>query len=499
MLSRALGLVREILIAALLGAGPIADAFFVAFRLPNLFRRFFAEGAFNMAFVPLFAKRLEAEGPQAARRFGEEVLACLLCFVFTLTLFAQLAMPWLIYGIAAGFADDPEKLALATTFSIIQFPYLMFMSLVALFAGVLNSLHKFAAAAAAPILLNLSMIAGIGLAWALERDFGLWLSYAVFIAGVLQFWLVAGAAKKAGMALRLRWPRWTNDIKQLLALGAPGIFAGGVTQINILIGTTIATFFDGAVAWLTYADRLYQLPLGVVGVALSVALLPDLSRRMRADDMDGAKKTLRQATVISMAFAMPAAAVLICIPDIFVAVLFGRGAFGADDVTATATAVALFAIGLPAYVLIKSLSPAYFAAEDTRTPVIYAAVSTAFATGLSIGLALFIAWIAIPIGTAAGAWLNVILLERGLRRRDAAAFDSWVIGRVVRFVLATLAMVAGLLWVTRSWPDIFLVGGGRYLAVLGLVVGGAAVFGAVALLCGGIRKSDLGSVKNPRF
>ncbi len=493
--SRALGLVREIMIAALLGAGPIAEAFFVAFRLPNLFRRFFAEGAFNMAFVPLFAKKIEGDGRAAARIFGEDVLASLLTLLLGLTLVAQLMMPWLIYALAAGFADDPDKFALATQFATIQFPYLVFMSLVALFAGVLNSLGKFAAAAAAPILLNLAMIVGMALAWRFEANIGLWLSWSVFIAGVLQFWFVAGAARRAGLTLSLRFPRWTPDLGRLVALGGPGLLAGGVTQINILIGTVIASFFDGAVAWLTFADRIYQLPLGVVGIALGVALLPDLSRRVRAEDRDGALRTLRQATAISLAFSVPAAAALMVVPGEIVGVIYQRGAFSAADAEATALALAIFAAGLPAYVLIKAINAPYFASEDTRTPLIYAAISTGVGTAISIGLTAVISWLAIPLGTAVAAWLNVVLLERGLRERDAASIDGFVLGRTLRIGAATLVMVGALLAAVRLAPELYSDPLWRYPSVLGLVLLGMLVYGLAGWAFGAVKRADLGALR----
>ncbi|MEL6318340.1 MAG: murein biosynthesis integral membrane protein MurJ, partial [Pseudomonadota bacterium] len=308
MLSRVLGLAREILIVAFLGSSPAAQAFFVAFRFPNLFRRFFAEGAFNMAFVPMFSKRVAddqaatADGFEAgvAQRFGEEVQAGLLSVLFVLVLIAQLLMPWLMFAVAYGFADDPDKMALTVELAQIQFPYLLFMSLVALFSGVLNALGRFAVAAGAPVLFNIFMIAalllGAGLvenAWggedpAAQEQIARYLAWSVFLAGLAQLLLVRAAARRAGMRLRLRAPRWTPDMKRMVSLGVPGAIAGGVTQLNILIGTTIATFFDGAVVWLTLADRIYQLPLGVIGVAMGVALLPELSRRVRAEDVAGA-------------------------------------------------------------------------------------------------------------------------------------------------------------------------------------------------------------------
>ncbi len=499
MVSRLLGLVREIMIAAFLGAGPIAEAFFVAFRLPNLFRRFFAEGAFNMAFVPIFAKTLEGDGRRAARIFAEDALSGLLTILIGLTLFAQLATPWLVLVIAPGFTEDPEKFDVATAFTRIQFPYLLFISLTALYSGVLNSMGKFAAAAGAPILLNLSMIVAMAIADAVGADIGHWMSWAVFAAGVAQFLLVARAASRLGVSLRLKRPAWTPDLRRLVRVGVPGAIAGGVQQINILIGTAIATWFAGAVAWLTYADRIYQLPLGVVGVAIGVALLPALSRRIRASDQRGAIHALNRALELSFAFSMPAAVALVVIPDEIVRMLFGRGAFTEADVRTTGAALALYALGLPAYILAKALAPAYFAAEDTKTPLRYAAWSMATNTGLSVGLALLIGgeegWYSVPVATAVAAWLNVLLLWRGLRtgRGETAAYraDERLIRRGLGVVAASLGMGAALWAAKAALGDVLLEPWLRYPAVIGLVLGGMGVYGVAAILLGALRPKEL--------
>ena len=269
-------------------------------------------------------------------------------------------MPWVILAIAYGFNDQPDKLQLAIVYAQIQFPYLMFMSLVALFSGVLNGFNRFAAAAGAPILLNLMMIFGMAMGAAVEGEIGLWLSWSVFLGGVAQLFLVARAASKLGMSLSLRIPRWTPRLSRLVELGVPGAIAGGVTQLNILIGTTIATFFNGAVVWLTLADRVYQLPLGVIGIGIGVALLPELARRARAGEAEAASLALRRAVELSLFLTIPAAAALLAIPEEIVSILFGRGAFTDVDVQFTAQALAIFALGLPGYVLIKALSPAFF-------------------------------------------------------------------------------------------------------------------------------------------
>ncbi|MCI4662672.1 MAG: murein biosynthesis integral membrane protein MurJ [Neomegalonema sp.] len=498
MISRVLGLAREILIAALLGAGPIAEAFFVAFRFPNLFRRFFAEGAFNMAFVPLFAKKLEGEGEADARGFAEDAMAGLLSVLFVLVLAAQLTMPWLIYAIAYGFADDPEKLSLATLFSQIQFPYLLFMSLTALVSGVLNSLGKFAAAAGAPILLNLTMIAGMGLAWSLGGSVGHYLSVSVLIAGILQFALVYHAAARAGMRLGFKAPVWTPELKRLLAIGVPAAIAGGVTQLNILIGTVVASFFDGAVAWLTYADRLYQLPLGVVGVAIGVALLPELSRCLRADDQAGSGSALNAALQFSLLLTLPAAVALSVIGEAIVALLYARGAFGEMDVAATSQALFYFALGLPAYVLNKVFSPIYFANEDTKTPLRYAVISMVVNTAMSIGLAFAIGWLAIPIATAAAAWVNVLLLWIGVEDKNAYRITVRTQRRLLAAACASVIMGSVLYLVGAHMQDQVADPLLRIPAVLGLVALGMAVYAACAFALGAVSPSQIRSMLRRR-
>lgn len=498
--SRALGFVRDVLIAAFLGAGPAAEAFFVAFRLPNMFRRLFAEGAFNMAFVPLFAKRLEGEGLDEARSFAEQVLSVLLTTLLIVTLLAQLAMPGLIYVLAAGFADDPERFDLAVLFGRIAFPYLLFMSLTAMFSGALNALGRFAAAAAAPVLLNVVLISAMTLAHLLGWRVGLALSWGVAIAGAAQVALVWRAAEKAGLSLRLRAPKLTPGVKRLVKLGIPGALAGGVLQVNLLIGTLIASFFDGAVAWLNYADRIYQLPLGVVGVAIGVVLLPELSRKVRAGDGEGARASMSRAAEFAMALTLPAAAALAVIPGPVVAVLFERGAFSAADAAATAAALAIFAFGLPAFVLQKVVQPAYFAREDTVTPLKYAAVSMLANTAISVGLAPVFGYLAIPVGTSIAGWVNIALLQRGARRFGAEATpDARLRRRVPRIVAASAVMGAAVWGAAEVMAPALADSGVRIAALGGLVVGGAAIYAVVGRLCGAFEIGELrrGLKRNP--
>lgn len=464
MASRVLGFVRDVMIAAYLGTGPVAEAFFVAFRLPNMFRRFFAEGAFNTAFIPLFAKRLEGEGPDAARAFAEEAMAALLAALIVLTLLAQALMPWFVLGLASGL--DGERFDLAVVFSRIAFPYIIFISLAALFAGILNSFGRFAAAAAAPVLLNLALIGAMLLSLWLDWDVGLALVWAEVVAGVAQLALLVWEARRLGMGLTLRWPRLTPQVRRLVALGFPAILAGGVMQINLVVGTQIASYFDGAVGWLWYADRLYQLPLGVVGVAIGVVLLPELSRRVRAGDAPGAREAMNRATEFCLILTLPATAALIALPGLICLVLFERGAFGPADTAATAVAVAIYALGLPAFLLQKIVSPAYFAQENTAAPLRYAVWSMAVNLAVCVLGAPLIGWSAAAWGTTIAAWANLIWLWRGVAALDGAvAVDARLIRRGPRIVAASAGMGLGL-WLLAlagaglgpAWAPLLLAG-----------------------------------------
>lgn len=493
MLSRVLGFVRDILMAAIVGAGPVADAFFVAFKLPNLFRRLFAEGAFNAAFIPLFSGRLETAGEARARLFAERVLSVLLLTLVILTVVAQLGMPWVMRALAPGFADDPDKFADAVLFARIMFPYLLFVSLVALYGGILNSLYKFAAPAFAPVLLNIFFIAALTLIIPHSGAPGWILSLAVALAGVAQFLMVAYAAYRGGIRLRLPRPRLSEDVKRLLVLAVPGAIAGGIAQLNLFIGNIIASLQDSAISYLYYADRLYQLPLGVVGTAIGIVLLPDLSRRLRAGDGAGAHDSQNRAIEFAMLLCLPATVALLIIPHTIVDVLFTRGAFSPEDANATAQAVAAFAIGLPAYIAIKLLTPAYFAREDTFTPLKFASAGVALNIVLSIGLFFLIGFVGIAFATSAAAWLNAALLAHRLRRGGEIRLDTRNKTRLPRIASAALCLGAALWageWLLAAW-----LGNGmeaiRIAALTLLVSGGGAIYFACAILSGGLTLADL--------
>jgi putative peptidoglycan lipid II flippase len=499
MVSRILGFMRDILLARVFGTGLVADAFVVAFRFPNLFRRLFGEGAFNSAFVPLFARRLEGEGPSAAREFAEEAMAGLVFVLLLLSALCMLAMPWLMYVLAPGFAANPEKYDLAVVMSQIAFPYLLCMSLVALLSGVLNSLGKFVESSAVPVVFNLTLMAAILLAMALgygnDRSAGLVLAWGIFAGGVLQLLLLIDAVRRNGMLLRLRRPRLTEGVRRLVALGIPGVVAGGVTQINIVIGGMIASFQQGAVSFLYYADRLYGLPLGIIGVAVGVVLLPDVTRHLRAGDTDASLDSQNRSLEFAMLLTVPAAVALAVVPHPIVSVLFERGAFHAEDTRNVANALAIFALGLPSFVMIKVFSPAYFAREDTRTPMRYAVVSLSANTVGSVVLFWLFRWLGymphlgIAVATTLGGWLNALLLYRTLLTRGYFVADARL-GRVMPMILLSSAMMGITLWLTADWLDPWLASTqglptrGTSLAILvgiGLLVYAGAILATGAL------------------
>ena len=491
MLSRILGFVRDIMIAAFLGAGPAAEAFVIAFSLPNMFRRFFAEGAFNTAFVPMFSKKLEAgDDPEG---FARDALTGLALILVVLTVVALFAMPWLVLAMASGFAGD-ARFDTAVLYGRIAFPYILFISLAALASGVLNASRRFVAAAAAPVALNVLFIAALLFAAQRGWDVGLALAVTVPIAGVAQLLLVWVAARRAGITLLPRRPRWTPELKRLAIIAAPAALAGGVVQVNLLVGRQVASYFDGAAAWLYYADRLYQLPLGVVGIAIGIVLLPDLSRRLQADDTDGGQTAFSRATELSLALTLPAAVALVAVPLSLVSVLFMRGAFSLEDAQFTAFATAIYGLGLPAFVLQKVLQPLYFAREDTRRPFRFALVAMVVNAALAIGLAPMVGYIAAAIGATVAGWAMTWLLWHQSRAMGTAAtLDARVRERAPRILLASLAMGVVLLIAQWVLSDALQLGGWRYAALAALIAIGIVSYAIAAQILGAFTLSELRS------
>ncbi|MCA8933232.1 MAG: murein biosynthesis integral membrane protein MurJ [Rhodospirillaceae bacterium] len=504
LVSRVAGFVRDILTAGILGAGPIADAFFVALKLPNLFRRLFAEGAFSVSFVPLYSAELETGGRRSADRFAENALAWMIAVLLPLTVVAMAAMPWIVPVIAPGFADDPERYGAAVTFARITFPYLVLMSLVALLGGVLNARDRFAPFASAPVLFNLTLIAALLVVAPLLDTAGHALSYAVTASGAVQLIWLAYWAQRAGVRLHLRLPRPSARFALLLRKMGPGALGAGAMQINLFFDTLLASLLPtGAISYLYYADRLYQLPLGVIGIAIGTALLPLMSRQIAAETAgagpQAALATQNRALEYGVLLALPAGFALMAVPGPILTVLFERGAFDAATTVQTAAALAAYALGIPAYILVKVLSTAFFARQDTATPVRIAIACTGLNIALSFALIWVIAHMGIALATAVSAWLNVALLVRAQMRQGTWRPDARLSHRVPRLVVAAIAMGLVVLGLAQILAPGFA--GGLVMQVASLVVlvaVGAAVYGGVAVLLGGVVVADLKALARRR-
>lgn len=501
LVSRVLGFLRDVLTAALLGAGPVADAFFVAFRLPNHFRALFAEGAFNSAFVPLFSAKLVQDGTAAARRFADEVMT-LLVIVQLLLLLAVLAfMPQFMTVFAPGFADEPEKFRLAVLFTSITFPYLLLISLVSLYGGVLNSMGRFGAAAAAPILMNICLIAALVVGSPLMPTAGHALSWGVLASGVAQSLYLAWDARRAGMTLRPVVPRLSADVKRFLTVLGPAALGSGLTQISLFADTLIASALPtGAVSYLYYADRLNQLPLGVIGIAVGTVLLPEMTKRIKGGDEAGAVDSQNRAVEFSLLLTLPAAVAFLVAGTPILSVLFQRGAFGPADAAASALTLQAYALGLPAFVVIRSLVNGFYARHDTATPVRVALAAVGINVALKLALMGPLAQVGLAVATSVGAWVNAGLLAWLLYRRGLFRADVRLIRNLPRMALAAAAM-AGALWLAAArlapWLDslhaVERLGGLSLLALAGL-----AVYGVAALALGLVRRSDLGRLRRRR-
>ena len=502
--SRVFGFVREALIAAALGAGPITDAFYAAFRFPNLFRRLFAEGAFNTAFIPLFAKELEGGGAHAARRFAEDVLSVLIVVLIGLSALAVIFMPFLVNTIVApGFSDTPDKFDLTVLLTRIMFPYLFCMSLVAMLSGILNSMRRYFLAAFVPVLLSLFMVAALVTAMALDvdgRTTGIWLSWSVFGSGVAQLGLLIWGIRREGFTLSLRMPRLTPDVKKLMVLMAPAMLTGGITQINLFVGQIIASAQDGAISLLNFADRINQLPLGVIGIAIGVVLLPELSRSLKAGDFKDAEHLQNRSLEFALGLTLPAAVGLVLFAGPIVGLLYERGAFTPEMTAMTAAALAAFASGLPAYVLIKVFSPAYFARLDMKSPMWFSLVSVVVNISGSLLLFPFFGHIGIAAATAISGWINFALLAGVLWHRGDFRPSAETMRRIAMIVLASIAMGATVFGMHLAL-DSLLTSTSTLIRLLGvvLVIGVAAIiYFAIVIASGAVDRNQLLSVLRRR-
>lgn len=492
LISRLLGFARDIMIAGMLGAGGMADAFFVAFKFPNLFRRLFGEGAFNAAFVPLLAGDIEKRGLDVAREFAARAMSMLILITGFLVAIIEITMPWAMHVFAPGFAEDPEKFALAVELSRITFPYLAFISAVALMSGVLNTLHRYAAAAGAPIILNICLIGALlGLTPMTETPAHA-LAWGVAIAGIAQFVCLVIACKRAGFVIKWQLPKIDDRIKLLGKRMIPGMIGAGVYQLNLLIDTMLASLVsDGAVSWLYYADRVHQLPLGVIGIAIGTALLPTLSRQLQGADAKTAMYSQNRGIEIALLLTLPSAVALGVMGIPIINVLFERGAFGASETLMTGMALTIFAFGLPASVLVKVLAPGFFAREDTKTPIRIGISAMVINIVLIIALMPTFGHLGIAAATSTSVWINAGALGWILHKRGDLVFDDRLKRRVPRILLSSVLMGLAL-WFAIEWlwqNDALSIT--RVITMAGLVSGGLLIYAVTAQLSGATSFSEL--------
>jgi len=497
LISRLFGFVRDVALAAALGAGPVADAFFAALRFPNLFRRLFAEGAFSQAFVPVYSKMLAAEGEEAANRMASQALSVLLLMTGLLSAVAIFFMSWINRALFAGYIDDPETFQLATLLTQLAMPYLIAMSAATLFSGVLNAHGRFFAAAAAPILFNLCQLVALWLVHDTPERAGLAAIVAVSISGVLQALWVWWGAHRSGAKLSFPFPRLTPEVKRLFVLAAPAAIAGGALQINVMVSQALASFEEGAITYLNVADRLYQLPLGLIGIAVGVAMLPRLSRLVQEGDEPGARGALDEAVALSMAFTLPAAAAMLAIPFYLIDGLYSRGEFTAADAQNAALALIHYGWGVPAFVLAKIYAPAFFAREDTKAPMRYAI--TSMVINIVLGAAIFFGLRALgmpgfqglAIATSIAAWVNVLLMIRTLMARGAYKPTPPAFARLLRICLAS-AILFVVLWFGNANRDALEATlGSKEAAIALLILGGGTFYFIVAFLVRAVTISEV--------
>jgi putative peptidoglycan lipid II flippase len=439
LISRILGYVRDILIAIFLGTSFFADAFFVAFRLPNTFRRLFAEGTFNAAFIPSYASEL-AVNKERADHFAKNIFNLLFLILLILVLISEIFMPQLIFLIAPGFYKDPEKLKLAVDLSRITFPFLFFICIASFFGAILNSYNKFAAAAAAPIILNVILIGSLFFSQWLNISDVLTLSYAVSFAGFLQLLILLFFVRKNFKPILSIKIKLDKQIKFFFRKLLPSIFSSGVTQINILVGTIIASFQAGAVSYLYYADRVYQINLAVAGIAVGTVMLPELSKHVKNNNSDEINNLQNRALELCLFLSIPAATALVLASEEIITSLFGYGSFNSDSVTNTALALTFFAFGVPAFSILKIFSNYFFARNDTKTSFYLSVISVILNILISVSFFNKLGFVIIPIATSISSWINVFFHYYFIKKRNLYNFDKTFIYKFPRMILSVVVM-----------------------------------------------------------
>jgi len=486
LVSRLLGFIRDIFIAATFGAGSIADAFFIALKFPNIFRRIMAEGALNMSFIPMFTKKLSARAE--AKVFFNEIFNFLFWSLLLLISLFEILMPFIIYVIAPGFSQDTQKMDLVINLARISFPYLFFISLVTLLCGVLNSLEKYLLAASMPVFVNISMI----IALLYIQEMGLQnssvaaqlLMTSFLISGVFQLIICIYGCKKNGYLPKINLPKVSHNVKRFMILSFPAIGAGGIIQINILIGSIIASFEDKAVSYLYYADRIYQLPLAMIGISIGVVLLPQLSREIAKKNSKNIKLIQEKSLEISLILATPAAFGLIFLSQEIIMVLFERAFFTSTDTISTSRALMVFALGLPAFVCIKIFQVMFFSREDTRSPMIFAGISVITNIVISISLFKYLGYLGIAISTTISAWINLYFLYRESMTQKYFVLNLELLHKILKIVIASIIMVLLLYTLEKGltileFKDSSIV---NFLILLCYVFSGMIFYGMLCLI-----------------
>ena len=486
LLSRLTGFARDIMLAAIIGAGPVADAFFVAFRLPNHFRAIFAEGAFNAAFIPAYARVRTEQGAGAAKRFGDRIFTLLFASQIVLVALALVFTPQAIELLAPGFSREPQQFALAVSLTRITFPYLLLITLVTLWSGILNALHRFAAAAAAPILLNVTMMATLALAYWFPSA-GYAAAWGVLISGVLQALLVGGDTLFMGVMTSFRGLRWDKDVQRFFKALLPATLGSAGTQLALFADTIIASFLSaGAISALYYADRIDQLPIGVIGIAVGTVLVPEMTHRLAAGDDAGAKTAQNRAIEFALLLALPCVVAFLVVPGLIMRALFVRGAFTTADAHAAAMTLMAYTVGLIPFILIRSVVAPFLARGDTATPVKAALIGTAVNIVCKLALMFPLAQVGLALATSIGAWLNFILVLYFAARARLIAPDAALKMTLVKLAVATIGL-AIVLTIAAPVVTAMLSSWSRFRdesALAVLVAIGAVVYGGlvVALL-----------------
>lgn len=484
LLSRLTGFARDIMLAAILGAGPVADAFFVALRLPNHFRAIFAEGAFNAAWVPAYAHVHGERGEASARLFADRIFTLLLISQLILLVVAWAFMPQAMSILAPGFSEDAEQRRLAIELTRITFPYLLLITLVTLYGGMLNVMHRFASAAAAPIFLNLAMMMTLALA-VFFPSAGHAAAWGVLISGFLQYFLLAGDLARHGGLPRFAPLKLDEDVRSFFRALGPATIGSMGTQVALFADTIIATFLQaGALSALYYADRLNQLPIGVIGIAIGTVLLPEMSRRLTADDHAGAAAAQRRAFDFTLLFSVPFVAAFLTVPDVIMRAMFARGAFSKADAAAAGATLAAYAVGLIPFVMIRSAVATFYARKDTATPVKAALTGVAVNVALKVALMGTLAQIGLALATAVGAWINLLLVLGFAVRRGFLELNSELVKSFAKFAVAGVVLAAGL-WITARFSVVYFAQMPAFrdeMALLLLIVTGLFIYGFSILL-----------------